>query len=209
MQQSSARNPEPMSFSFREQMLKTEGLVRETASRTISAIFGQSCTAVIAEDRPQEQKNGIDFRVTLRKGAEVLIDQKLRESGASRFWNHVWGPELALELWSVLPDSCVGTPEGRTGWTLDESKVTDLVLFMFAPEDSREYFLVPFQPLRAAFRKHATEWRRHYRTAVQRSFQGGREWESQCVFAPARVVLAAVGEEMRGDVPSLFVAAHG
>ena len=135
-----------------------------------------------------DDKNGIDYWATLRNGARVGIDHKLREKGAARYWR--WGvPELAMEVWSVKPTP--GRP-GKTGWTLDESKNTDYVLYSFHDEDSDSAYLLPFQLLRLAFRLHCADWLKEYHAKDQDS--GG--WKSQAIFVPAPVVLTAVQDQM-------------
>lgn len=130
-------------------------------------------------------KSGVDFLITLRRGATIGIDLKAREAGCSRYWND--GPELALETWSVCPSHY---DAGKPGWTLDEAKATDYTMHTFDSADSMEVYVLPFQQLRTAFRRNLSAWRSAYRVARQNS---GR-WQSECVFVPAHVVMAAIND---------------
>lgn len=140
------------------------------------------CVAVRPSTRAEERR-GIDYVATLRRSAEVYVDVKQRSQGCSQHWTS--GPELALELWSVAPST---EKPGLAGWTLSESYATDMVLFCFDPSDFDGTYLVPFQPLRMAFRRNLADWVLDYRSGCQSS---GR-WESECLFVPASVVLEAV-----------------
>jgi len=171
---------------------------------TIKKLIGESCVHVreIDGDDPLNAK-GIDFIATLRHGAELNIDTKGREAGCSKFWKFygeppdLFEPELALEKWSVVPEN--GRP-GKTGWTLDESKLTDYTLHVFDPMDSRQVFLLPFQLLRMAFQRHITAWWARYDHKSQETIRGSRNWRSECVFVPAYIVLGAIMSEMRPGI---------
>ena len=141
---------------------------------------------VVATDVAQD-KTGVDYIAHLRRGAQVFIDLKMRDRGCGQFWD---GEEdLALEIWSVIPED--GFP-GKRGWTLDEAKATHYTLHAFDPSDSARVFILPFQLLRKAFRAHFEDWGVRYRHAIQDS---GR-WRSECLFVPVSVVLTAINEAM-------------
>jgi len=140
----------------------------------------------------EEERLGVDYVATLRGGAMVLIDEKRRDEGASKYWRHEQ-PEVALEIWSVVPD---GDHKGTAGWTLSESKTTDMVLFTFAPCDSDICYLLPFQHLRMAFRRKFTEWRGMFRVADQ-STEG--RYCSRCLFVPIDLVIEGIVEVSKRD----------
>lgn len=171
-------------FSDRLAFSKT---ITSTVPEAIIVDMVPGCVTV-SEAPLEMDRRGVDFIATLRRGAEVYIDLKAREAGCARYWRD--GPELALERWSVMPE---GGSTGKVGWTLDEAKVTDYTLHVFAPSDCTTAYLIPFQLLRVAFRRHLVEWFGRYRHAPQNS---GR-WRSECVFVPASVVLSAVREAMQ------------
>ena len=146
------------------------------------------CVSVVKTDE-QTDRQGVDYIATLRRGAEILIDAKSRERGASRYWNGS-GPELALEIWSVRPGGKYNTPweQRKVGWSLCEAKQTDMIYYTFDPSDCGDVFLLPFQHLRMAFRQNWRQWSMTYRRKVQDSYT----WESVCVFIPANVVIKAI-----------------
>jgi hypothetical protein len=144
----------------------------------------------VVKTNTEIDKAGVDYIATLRRGAQVLIDAKAREKGASRYWKN-GEPELALEKWSVCPN---GKYQGKTGWTLSESSNVDLILYTFDPEDSRDFYLIPFQQLRMAFIQNIMLWQKQYKVKRQNS----RSWQSEAVFVPASVVIKAVTEQMKG-----------
>ena len=135
-------------------------------------------------------KQGIDYVVTLKDGAEVFVDVKTREKGASRFWkNNV--PELAIECWSVCP---ANGNKGKPGWTFSQKSVVDYILYTFDYSDSKLNYIFPFQILRIASQKNYLIWRDTYKRARQSS----RGWESESVFVPADVVIKAINSVMKG-----------
>ncbi len=139
---------------------------------------------------------GIDWTVVLAGGAEVNYDTKERERGSSRWWRS-GEPELALETWSVVPSN---GQQGKIGWTLNQHSRTDFALFLFHPYDSRRYYSIPFQALRAAFERNLEEWTLKYGPPKPQSTErDGRHWKSECLFVPASVVLAAVDAESMGS----------
>ena len=139
-------------------------------------------------------KTGVDYIATLRRGAEVYIDHKARENGCRRYWkargDGTLEPEIALELWSVMP---ANRSPGKAGWTLDEAKRTHYTLHTFDPEDSKEAFLFPFQILRKTYRQNFAHWNSAFKHGVQDS----GKWKSECVFVPASIVLAGLRRAMQ------------
>lgn len=149
---------------------------------------------------PAEDRTGVDYVATLRKGASVRVDAKARSKGCRAFWGH--GPDLALEKWSVIPTE--RDPLGRCGWTLSESSDVDMILFTFDPSDCKDVYLIPFQPLRLAFRHNLPAWERDHKVKRQRTEEAGRVWQSECVFVPACVVEDAVRRACHGRLRGPF-----
>lgn len=172
-------------YEFDERLSFSKGQRRESDHETIRQMLA-GCVSVV-DAGIDEDRSGTDYVAVLRGGRRVPIDAKARERGCSRYWKN--GPELALELWSVKPTQ---HQRGVVGWTLDESKTTELVLFTFDPVDCSTCFLVCFQLLRVAFRKRCNEWMRSYFCPDQRTQTRTAEWLSQCVFVPVDVVLREV-----------------
>ena len=144
---------------------------------------------ISVEPTPLEQdKRGVDYIATLRGGALVNIDAKRREPGCSKYWRD-GEPELALEIWSVMPDS---TTKGKAGWTLNEASDVDLILYSFEEQDCSYSYILPFQHLRAAFIANYTAWAKVHKPKTQRSVSGDLYWQSQAMFVPASKVLDAI-----------------
>ncbi len=170
------------SYDFAEMLDYSNGVQQATDIDTIRALL-PGCLDVVKTDILAD-KSGVDYVATLRRGAQVFIDAKTRQPGARKFWKD-GAPELALELWSVLPNN--GAP-GKAGWTLSEASPVDYILYTFDPADCDRVFLYPFQLLRLTFRNNVTDWRKRYKPQIQSS--GG--WQSQCLFVPEHVVWDAM-----------------
>jgi hypothetical protein len=180
-----------MTYSFTEQLAFSRGIREQTDIETLEAMIdGSVC---IEKTDEETDRRGVDYIVTLRKGAKILIDAKTRAVGCNRYWRN--GPEVALEDWSVLPGGKYRMPENRarTGWTLCEEKVTDLILFTFDSRDCDEVFLVSYQLLRMAFHRNFHDWRRRFKNDTQDS----GSWESHCIFIPIDVVFDAMNDVCR------------
>ena len=169
-----------LSFSLGERENFDMNLIRKA--------LAPSCVSVEKTDA-ETDKTGVDYIATLRRGATILIDAKSREKGSSRFWKN-GEPELALEKWSVYPDPW---QQGKAGWTLNEKRNTDMILYTFDPSDTRTYYLLPFHHLRMAFMHNLKAWEQRYGLKKQVS----RRWRSEAVFVPAGVVLDAIRKEMQ------------
>lgn len=127
-------------------------------------------------------KTGVDYVATLIRGAEILIDAKTREKGASQFWKN-GEPELALELYSVVEDK-------KTGWSLNTASPVDYVLYTFSPEDTTNSYMIPFQQLRKVLIEKFAEWQKQYDCKTQES----DNWHSQAIFVPVGIVLQAINQ---------------
>lgn len=158
-------------------------------------LFGDSCVRVTKTDVAMD-KAGVDYIVTLRRGAEVYVDAKARKPGASRYWRY-GEPDLQLESYSVVP--MPGVPNGKPGWTLDEARNVDLILFSYDARDTDEVYIVSAHLLRMAFRRNYHVWRGQF--PVHRQDSG--RWQSECFFVPRSVVAAAVNDVQWGNTLSL------
>lgn len=178
-----------MILSFEDCLGRSKGSQAELDVAALRAFFGDSVDRVescgISDDMA-----GIDYRVVLRRGATINVDAKLR-LGCLRHWRDPSDPELTLEVWSKIPSSVA--PDGRPGWTLDESKLTDYVLWTWDPDECGQRILMPFQLLRATFRSRCREWVSRYRGNRSSNLgASGARWESECVYVPASVVWRAM-----------------
>ena len=176
-----------MTYGFEERLKFSKGARCECDHKTIFALL-HGCIHVVDHDCKGDD-GGVDYIALLRRGTSVMIDAKTRTKGCSKYWKY-GEPELAIEKWSVMPDdSC---PLGKAGWTLDESKETDMVLYTFDPSDSNVAFLFPFQSLRMAAVNMIQKWQSLYKVDTQTSHGFGKKWKSQAVLVPASVVIAAI-----------------
>lgn len=178
-------------YSFAHRLNFSRGTQEEQDIALLSA-WVDGCEG-IAKTNLEQDKSGTDYVITLRSGATINVDAKRREAGCSRWWRH--GPELALEKWSVRPTT-INSPR-KTGWTLNEHNTAHCILFTFDPADTDEAYLLPFQHLRMAYRRNLREWHKRYKTDIQTTQESGRSWQSECVFVPASVVIAAINQASR------------
>lgn len=188
-------------FGFVERLRFSEGSRERTDLLTLQYMI-PGCHRVEAADISAD-RSGIDYVATLRSGVTLNIDAKARDVGCSRYWRNRLNiqdgePDLALERWSVRPTN---VHPGVIGWTLDDRKLTDMVLFTFHPQDYDKCYLLSFQHLRMAMLRFGPRWERVYKRGIQRT--DGR-YESECVFVPIREVqkslmLASIGHLIVAD----------
>jgi hypothetical protein len=129
----------------------------------------------------QDRKGG-DYAGINEEGLHEYIDIKRREPGSSKYWKR--GPEVAIELESVVTGGKYNIPEGRIGWTLDDKKQTDWIIYAFDPSDSPLTFHVPFQVLKDTVKEHLEEWKTKHRVFYQDSGQ----WQSSAMFIPLYII---------------------
>lgn len=174
-------------FRFQERLDFSVGRRATTDVETIRQMI-DGCVSV-AKAPPDLDRLGVDYLAQLNGGAVLGIDGKARSAGAARHWKG-GRPDLALEVWSVVPDE---RHKGKDGWTRDENKVTDLVLFTYDPSDTDTCYLIGFQPLRIAFRRNFVRWCQQYgRNGQPVQQQTDGRYYSACLFVPANVVLDAI-----------------
>lgn len=196
-------------YDFGERLTFSKGQRQASDEATLRALFPKAVSVTKTDE--DEDRNGTDYIMELRRGAQLRVDAKARDRGCSRYWSP--GPEVALEVWSVKPGGKYNTPRERSkvGWTLDESKDVDLILFTFESADHELAYVRPLPLLREAFRANFGDWYERFKTDTQDS----RKWQSECVFVPLDVVDEAITEtsrtqlivptsEVRGTDPALM-----
>lgn len=119
----------------------------------------------------QADKSGTDYWALRRNLPPLSVDVKVRDEDFAPRGHD----DLALETWSVIGQ--------KPGWTRDQNKRTDFVLWFW--RDTHRFFLVSFPPLCRVFDKYWREWAKKYKVANQSS----GDWESQCVFVPRPIVV--------------------
>ena len=187
-----------MTYDFQKQLEFSIGARKGSDPQTITNLL-VGCVSVEA-NTVNGNDNGIDYIATLRGGAKVNIDVKTRSAGCSKYWRGFpKEPELAIEKWSVIAGGRFNMPadRARVGWSLDESKATDMILYTFDSSDTNLAYLLPFQSLRLATRKKINDWMRQHKVDIQTS----NSWQSQAVFVPASQVISAIQETFSSTLP--------
>jgi hypothetical protein len=101
---------------------------------------------IIRADRDSQwQRWGVDRRITLPNGRDILIDEKKRAGD----WD-----DVLLEEWSVYYGD--GDRRNKIGWALDESKRIDFVAYAI-PKRGLCY-LLPFELTRLAYVVNRATW---------------------------------------------------
>lgn len=173
-----------MNYDFSERLGFSKARRQDSDIDTLRAMF-PTCASV-TKTSEEEDRAGTDYIIQLRRGAQLRVDAKARDRGCRQFWKA--GPEVALEIWSVKPGGKYSVSRAVTGWTLDESKEIDLILFTFDPADHMFAYVRPLPLLRETFRRNYSAWCTSYKTDTQDS----RSWESECVFVPLVIVDQAI-----------------
>lgn len=173
-----------MNYDFDERLGFSKARRQDTDIETLQAMF-PTCLSV-TKTGEAEDRAGTDYVIVLRRGAKLKVDAKARDEGCSYYWRA--GPEIALEIWSVKPDEQHDLRHSKTGWTLDESKEIDLILFTFDRADHEFAYVRPLPLLRETFRRNFGDWRQQYKSKTQKTVRGTRSWQSECIYVPLVVV---------------------
>jgi len=100
---------------------------------------------VLTPDR-ESQRAGIDRRIVLPNGRNILVDEKLRSTAR---WS-----DVLLEEWSVFYG--VGNPRNKVGWSLDMNKRVDFVAYAIPLLGL--CYLLPFELLRQTYIANKDPW---------------------------------------------------
>ncbi len=201
-------------YGFDANLAFSRGVRERIDIDTVKKMIG-GCKSVIKTGEDQDRLH-VDYEATLHGGGVIDIDAKGRRFGAGRFWNtkskgreniRPGEPDVAIEKWSVMPTKtrterlrCGCNHAGKTGWTIDTSSNTHLILYTFDPLDTEEVFLFSFPLLREASRRCLDDWYERYKTGKQftppKRHRSG--WFSEVVLVPVSVVERAVLAVQRG-----------
>ena len=173
-------------YQFQEELRWSFG----TAPAAIESILLENIPGAVSVGKSSggEDRQGIDYWVYRRYTHPISVDLKQRRDDPLTFATPK--DDLALETWSVKERN-IG------GWTLDEKKRTDYILWHFAP--TGRWVLIPFPMLCAVFQQNQAEWAQQYQTATQ-STDNGR-YHSECIFVPRNTVWRALYERYGGLTP--------
>jgi hypothetical protein len=123
--------------------------------------------------KPQDDMNGIDIFVIRKNDMPKLrIDIKVRAIDPLEQYD---SDDVALETYSNMA-------LGKVGWSRDELKHTDYILWFFTP--TGRSILMPFPMLCKVFQEFHVEWKNRFRVAHQHN----KFYISECVFVPVKVI---------------------
>lgn len=160
--------------NFQEQLAFSEAqsdlpMWKQVYQKAFPSMINMSC---IRKDG-WGQRSGIDRVLTLECGKTLLVDEKVRKKD--------W-PDFALEYWS-------NKEREVRGWVAKDL-ACDYIAYAFLP--SKKCYLLPFQQLRTAWRKHHQEWVDNYKRVDARN----EGYTTRSVGVPIDVVLSAISESL-------------
>jgi hypothetical protein len=160
-------------FDFSERLAFSEG---NSGARSIAEILVSAIPGALSAHRAHKENDrlGIDWFVEMPNGKLLSVDTKVRSDD----WAIRGKDDLALEIWSVCGK--------KIGWTLDNSKATDYVFWLWT--STGRWALLPFPLLCGAAMANMGAWQSAYPCFRQSS----GTWTSECVFVPRKEVWAAI-----------------
>lgn len=175
------------SYDFDERLRISQGFSEVICVESI--LLGNIPGAVkVFKAHESNDRAGTDWWVEHTRGEFMSVDQKVREKDCTQFGND----DLALETWSVV--------ESRIpGWTRTSNKRTDYILWTWM--DTGRWCLLPFPMICKVFEGKWKQWRKSYRTAVQKTpVSNGRPgYHSECVFVPRKLVWEEIYTKFSGS----------
>jgi hypothetical protein len=182
----------PRSYDFNERLRMS---CAQTSSGKIEDILVANIPGAISARKASvsDDRRGTDWWVLLASGGDISVDCKVRETDWSAR-KHNPADDLALETWSVVERQ-------KIGWTLDETKRTDYVLWLW--RDTGRWALVPFRLLLGVFKDLHLQWGNQFQRSRQKTFYGSTQYHSECVFVPRREIWAAIYRKYSGMVASI------
>lgn len=173
-------------FGFREQLAMSHG---EESSGDVCDVLTTKIPGAIKVSKANERddRSGTDYWIEHVRGAPISVDCKVRTTDPIQKYRK---DDLFLETWSVVEAK-------RPGWTLDESKRTDYILWWFTP--TKRWVLIPFHQLCYSFRKRVGEWTARFPVKTQRTNDRGRVWHSEAVVVPRQEIFDAINEDFSGN----------
>jgi hypothetical protein len=175
----------PRNFSFAERLGMSHGAAAGATVRDIlKANIPGAWDVRLANET--DDRHGTDWWVERSSGEPISVDCKVRSSD----WATKGSDDLALESWSVIESQ-------KVGWTRDENKQTDYILWLW--QDTGRWCLIPFPMLCKVFSEKWSQWALKYKSARQRT----ENYHSECVFVPRKVVWAAIYRRFGGDLKAI------
>lgn len=112
----------------------------------------------------QDDRRGVDYWVIRKCGRPQGVDLKARR--------YDWG-DVHVEMVSRVA-------EQKIGWTLNETYITDYVLYLFPTT----YLLLPFPLLQATVRRNHDTYLDEYGSTTAKSKSASSNWETQGCAVP-------------------------
>lgn len=197
-------NPVP-TYSFTDQVASSQDAETNSFIRQKLLDIVPGAIRVEKANLPDD-KDGTDWWVhILRRPAPLSFDCKVREEDCRKYNKD----DLALETWAAMHpalDEPVDNPQkfvgDKRGWTLDVSKRTDFVLWLW--KDTKRWCVFPFIPLLHRFIKNQHVWTAEYgppkRQYTPYDPETGRgDYHSECIFVPRLVVWRSIYNVYGGE----------
>lgn len=167
-----------MTFDFHEQRSFSESAqAQDLIRRHLARLFPDALT--IRKAAAENDKLGADYWIEFRNGQFRAVDVKVR----SEDWKAKGQPDIALEIWANR-EKC------RPGWTIDDSKITDYVLFVWL--DTGRADLFDFRLLKAVTLANLEKWSGSYQTSYQTTASARGGYSASCMFISGRDLHAAI-----------------
>jgi hypothetical protein len=179
---------DPREYGFDDRLLMSNG---HAASADIRDVLMQCIPGSLNAYKAAalNDRLGVDWWVEMSAARHLAVDAKVRELDWAA--THPDEDDLALETWSVVE-------RGVIGWTRDETKKCDFVLWLW--QNTGRYCLVPFPMLCRVFNENWEQWCCSYKVSQQHTVGVGRDYHSECVFVPRREVWAKIYETFGGSL---------
>lgn len=184
-----------MKYDFTKQLVMSAGVAATDDVKTIliNSIPG---ALDVRKATGTEDRCGTDWWIDHARGSDISVDTKIRQIDPIQKYGK---DDLALETWSIVPGSHSRDPKLQAvGWTLDETKRTDYVLWLWTT--TKRWALIPFPQLCAIFRKRLDTWYEIYRHHEQTTSKGSETYRSEMLLVPRREVWAAIYADFGGSI---------
>ena len=176
-----------LEYGFNERLAMSSGFA---ASADVKSVLLDSIPGAvnIIQAAKENDRQGVDWWVELSTAKFLAVDAKVRQTD----WRatHPMDDDIALETWSVVE-------KGVVGWTRDQSKKCDYVLWLW--KDTGRYCLIPFPMLCKVFEREWKGWSARHKTKRQFTPRDNGGYHSECVFVPRREIWAAIYHQFGGN----------
>jgi len=159
--------------NFRQDLRETETTEVDAKVRKALKKHFPACETIIKND-VKGNDGGVDYYVS-NFIYEYKIDVKVRKRSSK-------DGDVALELWS-------NKEVGKVGWTLDSSKKTDYIVWIWDDGHSEIFY---FKDILEVFEERKDIWEKEFFAPTQKTGSGGTYYTSQCVFVPISTLKEAI-----------------